>query len=112
MFIFEQELGILMNMTMLALTDIVDLLRRHKAALQEKYGIKALAVFGSFARGEQTPDSDIDILIEQGQPSLGWNYFALAYELNHILQHKTDMVTRDALKPRYFDAIKNELVYV
>ncbi|GAA4460082.1 nucleotidyltransferase family protein [Nibrella saemangeumensis] len=97
---------------MLTLKDIIETLQQHKAVLQEKYGIVALAVFGSFVRGEQTPESDIDILIEQGQPSLGWNYFALAYELNTILQHKTDMITRDAIKPRYYDAIKKELVYV
>lgn len=93
------------------LEDILKILRERKAYLQQKYGIKAIAVFGSYARAEQTEDSDVDVMVELGDKELGMRYLAMAREIENFLQHKTDVVARDAIKPRYFEAIKSDLHY-
>jgi hypothetical protein len=51
-----------------SLTEIKQILRQQKPYLAEKYGVTELGVFGSYVRGEQRPDSDIDILIELTDP--------------------------------------------
>ena len=91
------------------LAQILSCLRRHKADLQSKYGIHRLAVFGSYARGEQTSDSDIDILVELGDKPLGLAYFSMVREVAALFPLKTEVVSRDAIKPRYYDAIKKDL---
>ncbi|BAI80035.1 conserved hypothetical protein [Deferribacter desulfuricans SSM1] len=49
---------------MKTLEDIKQLLKKHKKEIKERFGVKNLYIFGSYVRGEQTPDSDIDILVE------------------------------------------------
>ncbi|SEH06053.1 nucleotidyltransferase family protein [Candidatus Venteria ishoeyi] len=100
-----------MNKDALHLTGILRILRVHKKQLQAHYGIRRLAVFGSRARGEQDSESDIDILVELGDTPLGLRYFALVREIAALFPVKTDVVSRTALKPRYFEAIKEDLHY-
>ena len=45
------------------LTDIEEILRKHKPLLREKYKVKEIGIFGSYVRGEQSETSDIDILV-------------------------------------------------
>ncbi len=65
--------------------------------------VKKIAVFGSFARGEDTSDSDIDILVDlkpPGQrPVLGLKWFGLEQELSHILGRRVELVSESALSP-------------
>lgn len=65
--------------------------------------VKKISVFGSFARGEETPDSDIDILVDlkpPGQrPILGLKWFGLEQELGHILGRRVELVSESALSP-------------
>jgi len=93
----------------LSLTEIIDILRQHKAQLQSRYGIVRLAVFGSRARYEQRPDSDIDILVQLGNKKLGLHYFSLVRDIDALFPIKTDVVSQDALKPRYLAAIQEDL---
>ena len=51
-------------------TDYLQLLRQYKDAFADKYGIKRIGIFGSVARGEQTEDSDVDIVVDLVRPSL------------------------------------------
>ena len=68
------------------------------------YGLKRLAVFGSYARGDETPNSDIDLLVEFEDPPrkklslLDW--VGLELEIEGRLGRKVDMVTFSGLKPR------------
>ncbi|MDY6991726.1 MAG: nucleotidyltransferase family protein [Pseudomonadota bacterium] len=93
----------------LTLSDILVTLRQHKLRLQSRYGVRRLAVFGSYARGEQGPHSDIDILVELGEKPLGLAYFSLVRDIAALFPIKTEVVSFAALKPRYLAAILEEL---
>jgi len=70
------------------------------AAICDRYGIDELRVFGSRARGDAEPDSDIDILytLRPGR-RLGWEVEQLADELADLLGHRVDLVSLRALHP-------------
>ena len=82
-----------------------------KPSLFKKYPIARLGIFGSVSRGEQGPDSDLDVLVEFHQ-SVGIEFISLAEELEEILNCKVDLVSRKGLKYRYFQEIENDLIYV
>jgi uncharacterized protein len=93
------------------LNDIRRILHINKQRLTEKYGLSLLAIFGSYARGQQTDNSDVDILVDFKQP-IGIEFIDLANELESLLQHKVDLVSLKGIKPVYFQNIKEELDYV
>ncbi len=86
-------------------------LQRHKKYLIEKYHLKSMGIFGSFSRNEQTENSDIDILVAFDQP-IGIEFIDLAEELEVILNHKVDLISRKALKPGYLEVIHQEIAGV
>lgn len=80
-------------------------------ALKEA-GVRRSAIFGSFARGEESVKSDVDILIEfQGEKSL-LDLVALQNELSRILNRKVDVVTYKSISPFLRDRILNEQVLI
>jgi predicted nucleotidyltransferase len=86
-------------------------LKELKVELTSKYPISSLAVFGSVARGDNTEESDLDILIEfNGQ--IGGAFIDLANDLEQRLGKKVDLVSRAAIKPHYFKEIEQDLIYV
>lgn len=68
-------------------------------AILDRYKVAYIALFGSYARNEQTQKSDIDFLIEFEEPTFR-NYVGLQSEFRKIFGKKTDIVCRDALKQR------------
>jgi len=96
---------------MKALTDIRQILTSQKSYLTQRYKVARLAVFGSYSRGEQTPQSDVDILVEFNGP-IGLEFVDLAFELEDKLGEKVDLVSKGGVKPAYLKAIESELVYV
>lgn len=86
-------------------------LQSAKSLLMAKYPIESLALFGSFARGEATEQSDVDILVEFNG-SIVWQFLTLADELEALLGLKVDLVSRKSIKPRYFEYIQKDLIYV
>jgi uncharacterized protein len=91
--------------------DIIEILKRNKPHLFEKYPIAQIALFGSYSRNTQNENSDVDILVEfNGR--IGSAFIDLANEIERILGVKTDLVSRKAMKPKYFNAIESELIYV
>ena len=83
-----------------------------KPFLQEKYNIKSLALFGSYSRNTDVrATSDVDVLVEFYNP-VGIEFVDLAEELEQMLQNKVDLVSRNALMPKYYQAIEPELIYV
>jgi hypothetical protein len=96
---------------MKTLQDIKNTLNKHKPDLLERYPIKSLAIFGSFARNEQTDDSDLDLMVEFND-RIGLRFVDLAEEIEDFLGIKVDLVSRKGIKEKYFQAIKSELIYV
>jgi predicted nucleotidyltransferase len=96
---------------MLTLQSAKEILIANKPMLQKKYPLKSIGVFGSFSREEQTPKSDIDVLVEFSKP-VGFEFLDLADELEKLLNHKVDLVSRDAIKPRLLKYVEEDLIYV
>lgn len=95
----------------LSLSSISEILRAHQADLYLR-GVKSLAVFGSFARGESTPNSDIDLLVEFDQPIGLFEFIRLKNYLEELTRRRIDLVTPDALRPSMRESILSEAVHV
>ena len=71
------------------------------AELCRRYRIVELAVFGSTARGDRRPDSDVDVLVEfEPGVAYGWDYFGLEQELAAVFGRPVDLATKKWLKPK------------
>jgi len=98
---------------------ILQRLNQHLPSLHRKYGIRRIALYGSFARETQTQKSDVDLLVELSRP-LGFEFVDLADELEQILGRKVDLVTfdtyrrskQDPRKRHIAENIEKDLVYV
>ena len=95
---------------MTSIDEIRLVLRECLPEIREKYGVTSIGVFGSFARGDAGPDSDIDIIVELGRP-IGWELVDLSDYLESRLHHKVDLVIKRALHPLIRDAILAEVQY-
>ena len=91
--------------------DIQNTLRLHKPDLESRYPISELAVFGSYARGDATPGSDVDILVSFHSP-IGLAFATLADELESLLHKKVDLVSKKAIQPHYWEYVKKDLIHV
>lgn len=94
------------------LEQILETLQFSKQELTSRYPIQRLGVFGSYVRGEQRPDSDIDILVEFQEPISLFRFMDLELTLSQILGVKVDLVMKTALKPRIGQHILSEVVDV
>jgi predicted nucleotidyltransferase len=92
-------------------TEILEILRKEKPELVRRYGLKRLALFGSYAREDQREDSDVDILVEI-EPQIGLGFVELADRIEDALGIRTEVVSRRAIKRRYWEVIEGELVDV
>lgn len=90
--------------------EIEEILRKHKPFLREKFKVKKIGIFGSYARGEESKESDVDILVEFYE-QIGWEFIDLQEFLEEILGEKVDLVTVKALRPQLKDKILEEVVY-
>lgn len=91
--------------------DIITKLQEIKPNLQQEYAVKALGLFGSYANGTQTDNSDIDILVEFNEP-IGWRFFTLEKHLEKILNRKIDLVTVNALRDQMKPVILSQVQYI
>ena len=82
----------------------------HADELREVFGVASLSVFGSMARGEQTPESDVDILVEFERPIGLLRFVELRLRLEALLGRPVDLVEPDALHPQLRDRILAEAV--
>ena len=100
---------------MLTKNKIIQVLRKEQPYLQKEFGVKRIAIFGSFARGRAHQKSDVDIFIEFNK-SPGIRFFDLMDYLDKKLGRKTDVLTEKGLSSirvkRVAQEIKRTLVYV
>ena len=92
--------------------EIGKVLERHKPLLSDRFKVKEIGVFGSYARGQQKEGSDIDILVEFSEPVGFFTFRDLEEYLAGVLGLKVDLVSKKALKPRIGKHILHELVSV
>ncbi len=94
------------------LIEIKEILQTQKPHLYQKYGVTEIGVFGSYARGEQQPDSDIDILIElERPPKIGlMGLVGLELYLSELLDQKVDIAIRKNLRKRIGQRILSEVM--
>ena len=78
---------------------IINTLRKAKPYLERRYRVREIGIFGSYARNEQGPESDLDILVDLDEP-LGWDVVDLALKGGV------------ARRPGLFHAIDKDAVYV
>lgn len=78
--------------------------------LARKYGAKNIRVFGSMARGEQGPESDLDIIVEMEKGRSLLDIIAIKQDIEEILGRKVDVVTEASISPYIRDAVLKEAV--
>jgi hypothetical protein len=78
--------------------------------LLEEHGVSSISLFGSFARGEATDNSDVDLLVEFSRPIGLFEFVALKRALERVLGRSVDLATRASLRPQLRERILKEAV--
>ena len=84
--------------------------RQQILALAEKYGARNVRIFGSVARGEARPDSDVDFLVELEPDRSLFDLGGLLYELQSLLGVEVDVVTENGLRARIRERVLREAI--
>ena len=91
---------------------LVDVLRKEKPYLQEKFNLMSIAVFGSYAKGAERPDSDIDLLVELAEPTFD-SLAGLQIYLEKKLGKPVELIRkRNTLSGRFLRSIEKSALYV
>jgi predicted nucleotidyltransferase len=91
---------------------VLQLLKQKNAEMERNFGVKSLLLFGSVARDEATPASDVDLLVEFNRPVGYFGLFALQDYLEKLLGCSVDLGTPDSLKPYIRERVMGELIRV
>jgi uncharacterized protein len=97
---------------MKTLEEVTQWLLLNKSALQERYQVRELGIFGSYIRREQTESSDVDVLVEFSETPSLLKFVNLENYLSDSLGVKVDLVHKGGLKPRIGERILAEVVYL
>lgn len=89
--------------------EILNALRDSEAKIKS-FGVRSLSLFGSYARGEDTPESDLDFIVEFEQKSFD-SYMDLKLFLEELFRRPVDLVLADGIKPRLRAAILREAIH-
>jgi uncharacterized protein len=101
-----------MKKEVLSTEQLRSLLKAFKEEHAEEYHLSALGYFGSYARNEATPDSDVDVVFQTDHPDLFLTAM-LKQDLEAILNHPVDVIRlRDSMNPRLKARIEREASYV
>lgn len=91
--------------------DVLRLLAEHKPELAEEFGVTALYLYGSVARDEAGPESDVDVLAEfDGRPMGYFKFFDLKERLSQILGREVDLGEPQTLHRRIRDEVMREAI--
>lgn len=92
--------------------EVVALLSERSLEIAERFGVRSLSLFGSTARDEAGPDSDVDVLVEFAGPVTFDAHMGLLVYLEDLLGRRVDVVTASGLKPGLRPLIERDLVRV
>jgi predicted nucleotidyltransferase len=84
---------------MKTLSEIIKKLNEHKEELKNKYKIKEIKIFGSYAKGEQKETSDIDIIVDFEEYPTLIEFIRIQEELENLLGVKVDLLTEESISP-------------
>ena len=90
--------------------DILRVIREKQPELTDRFTVRRIGVFGSFARDCANAKSDVDILVELAEPTFD-HYMDLKFFLEEALNRSVDLVMADTVKPRLKPIIGKEVVY-
>ncbi len=92
--------------------DVLNLLRAHKIALAQGFGVVEVRLYGSFARGQASGDSDVDVLVRFDAPPDWSRYFDAQAYLEELLGRPVDMATSQELRAEIRPYVERELIDV
>lgn len=92
--------------------EVVERLRARSEEIGSRFGVRRLELFGSHARDEAGPDSDVDLLVEFAEAPTFDGYMGLAEYLEALLGARVDLVTAGGLKPRIRPYVEPDLIRV
>jgi predicted nucleotidyltransferase len=92
-------------------SEVLERLRQHYPDLASQFKVSNLAMFGSFAREEQTPASDVDLLVSFAEP-IGFGFMHLGDRLEDLLGRRVDLVASDGIKENRRPSIMSSLIHV
>lgn len=95
-----------------ATMDVLSLIKKHEPEIKNRFGVATIGVFGSFVRGEERPDSDVDVLVtfRRGKKTYD-NYINCKFYLEDLFGRRVDLVMRGAIKKQLRPYILGEVVY-
>jgi predicted nucleotidyltransferase len=92
--------------------EVIGFLSSHRQELEERFRVVSLALFGSTARGEAGPESDVDLLVELRETPGLTEYMCLKFWLEDNLGRPVDLVMKKALKPWATPLVEAESIHV
>jgi len=90
--------------------DLLVVIKGVRHELSERFTVRRIGIFGSSSRGDQSEDSDVDILVELEDPTFD-HYMDLKFRLEEVLKRPVDLVLADTVKSRLKPIIEREVVY-
>ncbi|MEA1927341.1 MAG: nucleotidyltransferase family protein [Candidatus Auribacterota bacterium] len=94
------------------MNEIKTIIRRQSANLKKNYGLRVVGIFGSYARGEQQSESDIDLLVEILKPISILELVGAEIYLSEILGVKVELVPRRSVREEARETISREAVAI
>jgi predicted nucleotidyltransferase len=92
--------------------DVLVTLKKNKAIIKEKFGVKKIGVFGSVARGEAKKGSDVDVLVEFEKDKKNFdNFIDLSFFLEDLFGRKVDLITTSGLDKYIRPYVEKEVVW-
>lgn len=96
---------------MLQLSNIKKILEQIKPELTQQFYVETIGLFGSVVRDDFSAASDIDIIVDFSRP-VGIEFIDLADYIEHKLNRKVDLVSKNGIKEKYYKVIEREIVNV
>lgn len=90
--------------------NLISRLREHTPTWSERFGVRSLRIFGSWARGTATTGSDVDLLVAFDGPATARRFYGLQLFLEDLLQQPVDLVTEQALRKELRPAVEADAI--
>lgn len=90
----------------------IDLFSRNRQSWSERFRVRDIGIFGSVARNEDRPESDLDVLVGFDGPANFANFMDLKLEMEDLTGRRVDLVTQKGLRPEIRDRILGEVIHV